>query len=80
MLYRPMATVQSVLTPEFRIIFAITKSVHGVRKELIMVYTRIGRDIGITIWKKMRASEAPSSLAASRSATGTVSKKPLQIR
>ena len=45
-----------------------------------MVYTKIGRDIGITIWKKMRASEAPSSLAASRRETGTVSKKPLQIR
>ena len=75
-----MATVQSVLIPEFRIIFAITKSVQGIRKELIMVYTKIGRDIGITIWKKMRASEAPSSLAASRRETGTVSKKPLQIR
>ena len=61
MLYRPIATVQSVETPEFRIIFATTKSVHGVRKELIMVYTRIGRDIGMTIWKKMRASEAPST-------------------
>ena len=36
MLYRPIATVQSDETPEFRIIFATTKSVHGVRKELIM--------------------------------------------
>ena len=41
MLYRPIATVQSDETPEFRIIFATTKSVHGVRKELIMVYTII---------------------------------------
>ena len=36
-LYRPIATVQSAETPEFRIIFAITKSVHGTMKELMMV-------------------------------------------
>ena len=47
-LNRPMATVQSVETPEFRIIFAITKSVQGIIKELMMVYTKIGLDIGST--------------------------------
>ena len=79
-LNRPMATVQSAERPEFRIIFAMTKSVHGIIKELMMVYTKIGLDIGSTTWKNIRASEAPSSLAASRRERGVVSKKPLQIR
>ena len=79
-LYRPMATVQSAERPEFRIILAITKSVHGTMKELMMVYTRMGLDMGRTTWKNTRASDAPSSFAASRRETGMVSKKPLQIR
>ena len=37
MLYKPIATVQSELTPELRIILAITKSVQGIIKELMMV-------------------------------------------
>ena len=37
MLYKPMATVQSELMPELRIIFAMTKSVQGIMKELMMV-------------------------------------------
>lgn len=45
-----------------------------------MVYTKIGLDIGSTTRKNILASEAPSSLAASRRETGVVSKKPLQIR
>ena len=53
-----MATVQSVEIPEFKIIFAKTKSVHGTRKELITVYTIIGLESGSTIVKNVRASDA----------------------
>ena len=44
-----------------------------------MVYTRIGRDIGMTIWKKMRASDAPSSQRPHAVPQAPI-KKPLQIR
>ena len=55
---------------------ARTKSIHGFRKELIIVYTIIGFDSGIMIFPKIVASEAPSKRAASLSETGMVSKKP----
>ena len=45
-----------------------------------IIQTRIGLDMGRTTWKNTQASDAPSSLAASRREMGMVSKKPLQIR
>ena len=75
-----MATVQSVGFLERIISFAITKSIHGVRKELITVYTIMGLDSGITILVKIHNCDAPSSVADSLSDAGIVSKNPLQIR
>ena len=59
---------------------AITKSIHGLKKALMMVYTIIGFDNGIIIFVKIVASDAPSRRAASLKETGIVSKNPFNTR
>ena len=55
-----MATVHCEEIPEFNNSFAYTKSIQGDRKELITVYTMMGRLMGITTFQKIVASLAPS--------------------
>ena len=75
-----MATVQSTGFLDLIISFAITKSIHGARNELMTVYTMMGFESGITILVKIVSWEAPSNFADSLSAAGMVSKNPLHMR
>ena len=55
------------------------KSTHGAMKALIAVLATMGLALGRMIFQKIVCRVAPSSVAASSSERGSVSKKPLAI-
>ena len=54
------------------------KSTHGAMNEVIAVLITMGRDVGRMIFQNTPLRVAPSSMAASSSERGIVSKNPLE--